>query len=357
MKSMWLGKRQVVTPVSFKSKLSRFAPQFQGYYQHDAQELLGFLLDGIHEDLNRVKDRPYVEDRDCDGTNDEQDAIEAWKNYLRRNKSLVVDLFQGQLRNTCQCLTCNHRNIRFEPFMYLSLPVSDTCETLQDCLDLYLSKDLLTGEDQWYCEKCKAHVDATKKTDLWILPPILIFHLKRFKYDEYGKVGSKNAAEIEYPVVDWDLSDSVCSNAAPSSHYDMYAVSNHVGGLGSGHYTAHALNRFDENWYEFNDSSVSQVDPETHVSRNSSAYLLFYNRADQETSDSISSGRSATLVRRQSVSRPDLWPHTQISRDRLRSFSRASVRMSTGESMLGLGKSESASPENAKALLNREERM
>lgn len=101
MKKMWVGTNSVVEPREFKAQLGTFAPQFNGYRQHDSQELLAFLLDGIHEDLNRVKNRPYIEDKDCDGKNDENDAIESWKNYLRRNKSLVVDLFQGQLKNTC----------------------------------------------------------------------------------------------------------------------------------------------------------------------------------------------------------------------------------------------------------------
>jgi ubiquitin carboxyl-terminal hydrolase 4/11/15 len=34
---------------------------FAGYNQHDSQEFLNFLLDAIHEDLNRVFKKPYVE--------------------------------------------------------------------------------------------------------------------------------------------------------------------------------------------------------------------------------------------------------------------------------------------------------
>lgn len=334
MKQLWLGTLDVVEPSSFKSKLSNFAPQFQGYHQHDAQELMGLLLDGIHEDLNRVKNKPYIEERDCDGTNDEVDATEAWKNYLKRNKSLIVDLFQGQLRNTCVCLTCNHRNIRFEPFMYLSLPVTDSCTKLRDCLDLYLQEENLIGENQWYCEKCKEHVDATKKIDLWILPPILIFHLKRFKYDEYGKIGSKTATVVEYPLQEWDLSGAVRSKAAATAQYDLYAVSNHVGGLGSGHYTAHALNRFDDNWYEFNDSSVRRVDAETDLRRNSSAYLLFYNRTDYDMvpeTKKFTQRRSRPIILRQSLNRPDLWPHAQVSDEGFRCYYRSSVRISAAK--------------------------
>ena len=34
------------------------------------QELLAFLLDGLHEDLNRVQEKPYVELKDSDGRPD-----------------------------------------------------------------------------------------------------------------------------------------------------------------------------------------------------------------------------------------------------------------------------------------------
>ena len=55
---------QHVSPRGFKSKIGRFAPQFSGYQQHDSQEFLAFLLDGLHEDVNRIKKKPYVEVRE-----------------------------------------------------------------------------------------------------------------------------------------------------------------------------------------------------------------------------------------------------------------------------------------------------
>jgi hypothetical protein len=54
-----------VAPRQFKARVARFAPQFAGYSQHDSQELLAFLLDGLHEDVNRVKNKPYIEVRAC----------------------------------------------------------------------------------------------------------------------------------------------------------------------------------------------------------------------------------------------------------------------------------------------------
>jgi ubiquitin C-terminal hydrolase len=47
IKSVWLGNMAVVTPKSFKKRLEKFAPQFADGRQHDAHEVLSFLLDGI----------------------------------------------------------------------------------------------------------------------------------------------------------------------------------------------------------------------------------------------------------------------------------------------------------------------
>jgi Ubiquitin carboxyl-terminal hydrolase len=52
-----------VSPRNFKQQLGKFAAQFVGYSQQDSQELLAFLLDGLHEDLNRVKSKRYIEVR------------------------------------------------------------------------------------------------------------------------------------------------------------------------------------------------------------------------------------------------------------------------------------------------------
>lgn len=58
------------------------------------QELLAFLLDGLHEDLNRVKHKPYIKSRDADGRPDEEVADEYWANHIARNDSIIVDVCQ-----------------------------------------------------------------------------------------------------------------------------------------------------------------------------------------------------------------------------------------------------------------------
>lgn len=61
------------------------------------QEFLAFLLDGLHEDLNRVKCKPYVEAKDGEGLPEEEVAEEYWRNHRARNDSVIVDLCQVSL--------------------------------------------------------------------------------------------------------------------------------------------------------------------------------------------------------------------------------------------------------------------
>ncbi|CAD5124901.1 DgyrCDS13151 [Dimorphilus gyrociliatus] len=125
VKEMHSSAKQMhsVLPRQFKIAVSRFAPQFSGWAQHDSQELLAFLLDGLHEDLNRIKDKPYVETREADGRPEDKVARDSWKDYTKRNDSVVVDTFHGQLKSTLVCPKCSHVSVTFDPFCYLSLPL------------------------------------------------------------------------------------------------------------------------------------------------------------------------------------------------------------------------------------------
>ncbi|TVU48975.1 hypothetical protein EJB05_00264 [Eragrostis curvula] len=126
LRKLWTIDRTPVAPRQFKIKLGRFAPQFSGFNQHDSQELLAFLLDGLHEDLNRVKCKPYSEVKDSDGRPDEEVADEYWGNHLARNDSIIVDICQGQYKSTLVCPICKKVSVTFDPFMYLSLPLPST---------------------------------------------------------------------------------------------------------------------------------------------------------------------------------------------------------------------------------------
>uniref|UniRef100_A0AAY4DKB7 ubiquitinyl hydrolase 1 n=1 Tax=Denticeps clupeoides TaxID=299321 RepID=A0AAY4DKB7_9TELE len=123
VQDLWSGTQKNIAPLKLRWTIAKYAPRFNGFQQQDSQELLAFLLDGLHEDLNRVHEKPYVELKDSDGRPDWEVASEAWENHLRRNRSIVVDLFHGQLKSQVKCKTCGHISARFDPFNFLSLPL------------------------------------------------------------------------------------------------------------------------------------------------------------------------------------------------------------------------------------------
>lgn len=123
IKELWMGTEAYVSPWDLKKVIGKFAPQFSGYSQQDSQELLSYMLDGLHEDLNRIIKKPFVEDIEFKNQKDEELSAESWSNYLKRNQSMIIDLFAGQYKSRLDCPDCNKISITFDPFLSISLPV------------------------------------------------------------------------------------------------------------------------------------------------------------------------------------------------------------------------------------------
>ncbi|KAK3446520.1 hypothetical protein EUGRSUZ_A02196 [Eucalyptus grandis] len=387
LRKLWAPGRTPIAPRPFKAKLARFAPQFSGYNQHDSQELLAFLLDGLHEDLNRVKHKPYIKSRDADGRPDEEVADEYWANHIARNDSIIVNVCQGQYKSTLVCPVCNKISVTFDPFMYLSLPLQSTttrtmtvtvfscdgtalpssytvtvpkqgrCRDLIQALSVACSlqhtEKLLLAEvrnhqiqrmmddalillstikdddhlaaykvskyekNEIYLQpravaedrmsivevncriilnllgtvpSAKINDKQVKSLILWRLPEVLVIHLKRFSYSRSMK--HKLETFVNFPIHDFDLTNYVANkNNSRRQLYELYALTNHYGGMGSGHYTAH-IKLLDENrWYNFDDSHISPINEDDVKS--AAAYVLFYRRVkigDSSVSNGTRSG-------------------------------------------------------------------
>ena len=129
-----------LTPKTFKESLGKFNDHFAGNEQHDAQELLAFLLGGLSEDLNRIVDKPYIEAPDSDGRPDSELADIWWSNHLKREMSIIVALFTGQYKSLLTCRSCKYESARFEPFSFLQLPLPED-DKIAVSLILYPLKD------------------------------------------------------------------------------------------------------------------------------------------------------------------------------------------------------------------------
>ncbi|XP_041796206.1 ubiquitin carboxyl-terminal hydrolase 2a isoform X1 [Chelmon rostratus] len=277
IQTMWSSSSsEAVSPSEFKTQIQRYAPRFVGYNQQDAQEFLRFLLDGLHNEVNRVTVRPRGTVEDFDHLPDEEKGKKMWSKYLEREDSKIVDLFVGQLKSSLTCSHCGFCSTVFDPFWDLSLPIAKKGYgevSLMDCMRLFTKEDVLDGDEKPTCYRCKARRRCTKKFTIQKFPKILVLHLKRFSE---ARRTSKLSTFVNFPMKDLDLREFASENSI-NAVYNLYAVSNHSGTTMGGHYTAYCRNPNSGEWYTFNDSRVTPMS--SSQVRSSDAYVLFYELA------------------------------------------------------------------------------
>ncbi|KIK68849.1 hypothetical protein GYMLUDRAFT_236746 [Collybiopsis luxurians FD-317 M1] len=298
---IWQGDMPYLTPTDFRRTLCSLNKQYIGSDQHDSQEFLSFLLDGIHEDTNRIMSRQPMK-----RTPEDEEKLEKmlpqlaseyeWQVWRQSNDSIIVDFFQGQLRNQLKCMSCFKTSTTYNAFSILSLPVPARTGKipLQSCLKAFFNMEIMEGDDAWDCPRCKTKRRAGKALSLARLPPVLVIHFKRFEAN--GRFSDKIDTFVDFPVKSLDLTeymppplpsgaDQSMLNVGAGSDmdprvqvgpykYDLYGVTNHYGNLSSGHYTAFVASR--GGWLYCDDSSVKSVDVKQVV--NQKAYVLFYKR-------------------------------------------------------------------------------
>ncbi|KAG5653604.1 hypothetical protein H0H81_011976 [Sphagnurus paluster] len=270
---------------------------YEGERQHDSQEFLSFLLDGIHEDLNRIINKP-VQPKMTPEREAELERLPAhiasdqeWSKVRQANDSIVADLFRGQFQNRLQCFKCKKTSTSYNVFNILQVPIAGDGKgkvTLKRCLDEFFAPEDLNNENSWDCPECKKKQMATKTLTLARLPPVLVIHLKRF-----ANIGGKITTFVEFPhelVIDraytppdlhplnrpgLSTSPEDPRTPIPPYKYKLYGVTNHFGDLGHGHYTAFIASR--GTWWRCDDDSIKTVSNSASVVTEA-AYVLFYKR-------------------------------------------------------------------------------
>ena len=121
LKKIWIENSRSVNPGDIKKAIVRVSRTFAGFSQQDSQEFLSYFLDAIHEDLNQVFVKPYIQQKDYTGECVTEFAAGAWKNHTMRNRSFIVDTFHGQYFSKIRCPDCKHESVTCDPFDMLSL--------------------------------------------------------------------------------------------------------------------------------------------------------------------------------------------------------------------------------------------
>jgi len=260
-------------PYDFKSAFGSKHSMFSGYGQHDTQEFCRILLEDMNSELNEVlHPAPYKElstlnksKKECDKEFDEV--------FRKRENSLVMDVFYGQLINIFKC-ECDFETYSFEKILDLPLLLqkhrSSISIDIKDLLKDYFECERIKFETK--CEKCKKKEWHTKEIKISQPPNILILSLQR----QNPRTGSKNNCYVDFSD-ELDMSiylDHECWNKNDAK-YTLYGIGNHSGSIDFGHYYAYI--KINNSWYEFNDSHVSPYSKRENNS-SSQAYILFYKK-------------------------------------------------------------------------------
>jgi ubiquitin C-terminal hydrolase len=83
-------------------------------------------MDNLHEDLNTVLKKPYIEVEDFDPKKItlQEHAAKCKVNYTKRENSCMTKLFYGHYLSKITCPDCGNVSITLDPFNMISLPLN-----------------------------------------------------------------------------------------------------------------------------------------------------------------------------------------------------------------------------------------
>uniref|UniRef100_A0A8C8HL59 Ubiquitin carboxyl-terminal hydrolase n=1 Tax=Oncorhynchus tshawytscha TaxID=74940 RepID=A0A8C8HL59_ONCTS len=276
--------------------------------QEDAEEYLGFTLNGLHEEMLALKKlfSPQEEKAptpngpesqsgvDDDVADKEEGSEDEWEQVGPRNKTSITrqadfvrtpitDIFGGHIRSVVYQQN-SKESATLQPFFTLQLDIqSEKIRTVQEALETLVARESVQG----YTTKTKQEIEISRRVTLEELPPVLVLHLKRFVFEKTGGC-QKLIKNIDYPV-DLEISKDLLSSGVRSKifkgqrTYRLFAVVYHHGNSATGgHYTTDVFHIGLNGWLRIDDQSVKVINQYQVVKQTAerTAYLLYYRRVD-----------------------------------------------------------------------------
>ena len=276
-------------PYDFKQALSKENTLFAGIQANDSKDLINFLLERFHIELNNPK--PNNNDNNIVNVNqmDEMQTLSAFiSDYFNTNRSIITDSFYGILETKSKCGGCQNTKFNFQIFSFLEFPLEQVNiymyqmgrrfnminqapknpdVDLYECFEYYQKIDVMNGQNQMYCNICNGNRDTFYGTTIYSLPNYLIINLNRGK-------GAVYECRVNFPEKLNLL--NYASFKQGNTYFHLYAVICHLGPSSmSGHFVAYCKHRKNNKWYKYNDSFVTECTKDKEYNEGM-PYILFY---------------------------------------------------------------------------------
>ena len=293
IKNLWdkENKNKSYSPNSFKNILGQENPLFAGIAANDSKDLINFLLERLHQELNLVKNINNNNNDEnvpqLDQTNEQLMLKLFLDEYTEKFDSIISNLFYGTIETKSQCQGCNVIKYNFQVYSFIEFPLQQVNQyffnkgkrplltedgknpdiDIYECFEYYGKIDLMSGDNQMYCNQCNKLCNSYYSTILYSGSTYLIINLNRGK-------GAVYECKVIFPEV-LNLFNFFTYKQGVTV-YELYAVICHLGPSSmSGHFVAYCRNRKDNKWYLYNDSIVSLCSRKDQYI-DGMPYILFY---------------------------------------------------------------------------------
>jgi len=293
IKALWNRKNnnKSISPYDFKEILSKENPLFAGIAANDSKDLINFLIERFHQELNKAKEvKQNINYNQIDHL-DEQKMLNLFLNDFKINyDSIISTLFYGVLETKTQCQQCKYIKYNFQIYSFIEFPLEKVNQycfqngmrsnyiiynnnknpdiDLYECFQYYNNFELMTGENQMYCNMCNCTCDSLYGSILYSPPNYLIINLNRGR-------GAVYECKVNF---DERLDLSNYFTLKSQNIFELYAVICHIGPSSmSGHFVAYCKNRMDKKWYLYNDGLISLCQSPNEYQKGM-AYILFYQK-------------------------------------------------------------------------------
>ena len=277
LNNIWKSSNKSYSPNNFKKIISEMNPLFDGIQANDSKDLILFLLETLHKELNTVKVstnlNPYYINQ-YDYQSSFNDFIDFFTNNYR---SIISDIFYGMFNSMMTCFNCNSTVNNIQCFNILIFPLNEVrlfknrnqkYVNIIECFEYYQKNDIMSGDNQIYCNKCSSMSTSVNMTKLIISPNVLVINLNRGKGLQFNiKIDFDEYINI-YDFIYFKTTNY---------RYKLIGVVTHFGpSSDSGHFIAFCKSFVDLKWYKYNDAMVNQSS--FNEAKNTGVpYILFYS--------------------------------------------------------------------------------
>ena len=297
IKRLWLesynNNKTYYEPYSFKKKISEMNPLFEGVQANDAKDLINFILQELHEELNEPEKNVDNNSFNIDQYNERQMFINFIEDFKKSQRSIISDIFFFIIETKTECLNCKQRNImngiyspiylyNFQIMNFLIFPLEEVRKykimqyqqnfqevNLIDCFNYNQKVDFMQGENQMWCKNCQQNSPSQYMTLIYSAPVDLILILNRGKGNIYN-------VKLNFDEI-LDIGNYVYMKKNQKLIYHLYAVVTHIGPSDmGGHFIAFCKSPIDNQWYKYNDAIVELVGSFQDIVNFGVPYILFY---------------------------------------------------------------------------------